>query len=179
MNPWRAFSQSYSTAYWESIFCYGQVWVLQKPQPKGKPLNVPTGWRLSGDNSTLVAPNGHYLQGAYKDFVLAHDWHPEDQPQNDGAANAPTVLFGQERLSLDKSGIHFSFIGPELVAAAAQIQSLQSEVSQADATIQTLQAQAAPSSIPSDLVKNLNTFEQSMNTQLGAIIDSLAPPKGN
>lgn len=180
MNPWRAFAQGYKVSYWESIFCYGQVWILQVP--KGKPaLNVPKGWTLSPDSQTLTAPNGHFMRHAFKDFVLAHDWHTDDVPQQEeqwterdanGNAISSTILMSQERLNWSiKSGVQLAFIGSEVL-------SLQSQVSQGNATIETLKTQIAlkpTPALPLTLIKDLNVIE----SQLATVIDSLAqPPKG-
>lgn len=184
MNPWRAFAQGYTKEYWQSILCYGQVWVLQR---KANPLNVPNGWKLSPDKSTLIAPNGHYLRMGFKDFVLAHDWHPDDQPLEEEHAipGGTAQLMGNEELRWNsKQGVYLQPLGAELASLRAQVaqeadqlQNLQNQYTTALGQIKSQQDQAA---LPSDLVKQLNVLDQSISTaadQMGKILDGLQ--KGN
>lgn len=186
MNPWRAFAQGYTKTYWESILCYGQVWVMQR---KANPLNVPYGWKLSPDHSSLIAPNGHHLEHGFKDFVLAHDWDAADVPQElaehgDGAGGT-TILMSSCRLKWNpKQGVYKEYIGSELLDAQSQLikagqqeQLLQNQLTQA---ISQVEAQKTQAPLPSDLIKQLNQLDQTISSsadQIGTLLDGLQ--KGN
>ena len=55
MNPWHAFWQDQSDAWWQARLCYGQVWPMVKAAGASM-SGVPRGW--SDDGTTLKAPNG-------------------------------------------------------------------------------------------------------------------------
>jgi hypothetical protein len=95
MNPWEAFSQQGTDAWWAARLCFAQVWVLQK----GSSMNIPSGWRDSG--SVLTAPNNKNVVEGFRSWVLAHDWRSDDLPlENEhGAAGGGTEqCFLYERL---------------------------------------------------------------------------------
>lgn len=172
MNPWQAFTQSGTDAYWESVFCYGQVWVMQLPA-KGQPaLNIPLGWKLSSDKTTLVAPNGHYLQHGFKDFVMAHDWHPSDVPleEEHASGNGTTVLMSQDRLTWDaKAGVQLHFIGSEIVNLLQSLKDAQAQNAQLTQEVVKLQAQPKPEPVQQpngNLVAMLNQIESDVQLAL-------------
>ena len=77
MNPWHAFWQDQSDAWWQARLCYGQVWPMVKAAGASM-SGVPSGW--SDDGTTLKAPNGVPVVRGFRAFVLANSWDATDVP---------------------------------------------------------------------------------------------------
>jgi hypothetical protein len=109
MNPWEAFAQCNTDAWWASRFCFGQVWVLEKV---ATPLSIPTGWK--DDGHTLTAPNGHRVVLGFRTHVLSQAWHPDNQPLEE--EHSSTQLFDGFRLTYNpKDGVREQYLGSAVV----------------------------------------------------------------
>jgi hypothetical protein len=116
MNPWNAFAHVGSDAYWIARLCFGQVWTMQKVSTTT--VNIPQGWKDS--NNILVAPNGKNVQHGFRQYVLAHEWHPDDYPltgEMGVAGGETTQLFRSRRLIWTApAGVTERYLGDELLA---------------------------------------------------------------
>jgi hypothetical protein len=126
MNPWQAFSQANTDAWWASVFCYGQVWVLFK----GASMSTPNGW--SDDGKTLTASNKQRVIDGFRAWVLAHDWRSDDIPLSESYSPGPGATrqdFLYEYLTWSaQAGVQSNPYGQVYVAAVSQVSGLEVQV---------------------------------------------------
>lgn len=167
MNPWQAISQANTDQWWVERFCYDQIWIMQAPKKGTTPVASPVPDKWKDDGTTLRAPNGFELQHGFRQFVLAHSWHPEDYPlenEHDGQ-----VLFISQRLRFEPArGVWMEQLGEALKVAEDKNATLEKELA-------ALKADPAPvvsPAVPADptIAKELTTVADSIQN----IIDSLS-----
>jgi hypothetical protein len=159
MNPWQAFSQANSDAWWSARMCYGQVWIMEK----GASMGVPQGWKDSGE--ALVAPNGKAVVLGFRKWILAHDWRGDDVPLGNeyGTDTGSRQDFLYEFLLWDKQSNVISShpYGQEYLRAVSENQALQAQ-------IKTLQATPNPTTTEEEKTF-LNSLIQAIQGQIGKL----------
>ncbi len=76
MDPFGGHLVEKSNSDWINALLFHQVWAMEKVETTN--LAVPAGW--SDDGKTLTAPNGKIVVNGFRQYVLSHDWHPENVP---------------------------------------------------------------------------------------------------
>jgi hypothetical protein len=117
-------------------------------------MTVPAGWK--DDGTALVAPNGITVIRGFRDYVLNHDWNPDDWPLaperhlESLEPGDPTAGAGQRQdfrmTSLGWNaarGVYRIWVGRDLVALAAQVAELQAKLAAAPAGGSASDADAA------------------------------------
>lgn len=115
----------------ELAAAYPVAYVRGTTMPKGAAMatGVPTGWH--DDGTTLTAPNSVAVTQGFRDYVLAHSWNATDTPfKPEYASGAGTRQdFRYSSLAWTQAtNVTEIPIGDELVAAKAQIATLNAQI---------------------------------------------------
>lgn len=78
-------------------------------------MQIPTNWR--DDGTTLMAPNGQQVSGAFRDYILSHPWESADMPLGP-AQNADPVELGWRPQSGSSAGTRLICMYSELCYTA-------------------------------------------------------------
>lgn len=143
---------------------------------QGGSMGVPDGWKPSADGKTLTAPNGHKVVLGFGQWVLDHNWEPDNVPQEDevypdqvqlhnlGLGKGSRQCFRDNILWYTaKDGvIQEPYLGLEIKACYDQIASQEAEIA-------TLKAQLAQTQQPAntaDAITQLHTIASASTTAL-------------
>jgi hypothetical protein len=74
-------------------------------------LNIPANW--TDDGTTLTAPNGQAVTGAFRQYILAHPWDGVDVPMGPPQSANP-VEVGYQQPDTDQSGLRLVTMYSEL-----------------------------------------------------------------
>ena len=129
--------------------------------PTPKTITMPAGWH--DDGTTLTAPNGHAVVSAFREYVLAHAWPPDNVPlepqrqvaimewQASSLGPGTRQVFLRTALRADPAGgVTEIALGAELLAVEARLSTAQSPanpeatVAQQVATMLGADVQPAP-----------------------------------
>jgi N-acetyl-anhydromuramyl-L-alanine amidase AmpD len=93
---------------------------------------VPANW--NDDGTTLTAPNGHKVVKGFREYVLAHEWDPGNQPiedehgqnpleyNNTGLGAGTQQMFNLTVLEYDEArGVQLMYVGKELLYLRALV----------------------------------------------------------
>ncbi|MDQ2905244.1 MAG: hypothetical protein M3Y81_17060 [Chloroflexota bacterium] len=137
MDPFGATSKQAPDALWAARIdaAVRQIWIMEKQATTS--ANVPQGWH--DDGTTLTAPNGNKVVKGFRQYVLAHAWHPENLPlENEHAVHPletahPALGSGNQQVFRQtvlewtpQRNVFEMWTGLELLALRAKISELQS-----------------------------------------------------
>ncbi len=116
------------------------------PRKKQSMPAVPAGWQ--DDGITLTAPNGHRVVRGFREYILAHAWHPENVPLQEEQARDPLEesnpslgagtqqVFNWTMLEWTQArGVFVAWIGQELLRLRADKVTLSSQVTDLETRI--------------------------------------------
>lgn len=125
LDPYIGRPITHSDAEWTNLLLFNELWILDKEETPA--MHVPNGWH--DDGTTLVDPQGKKVLGGFRDYVLAHEWNPDDlvvleerqmgslEDSNPALGAGAQIIFRFTMLAAPSKGggIIREYIGVELV----------------------------------------------------------------
>ncbi|HZS78199.1 MAG TPA: hypothetical protein VFA41_16425 [Ktedonobacteraceae bacterium] len=126
-------------------------WLPRPPanfDPRKEPFIpvIPDGWR--DDGTTLTAPNGHKVVRGFREYVLSHNWHPENVPLQEEMGRTPLEdsnpalgsgtqqIFNWTVLEWTPArGIFIAWVGQELLRVRMDKEALAAKVAELEAKL--------------------------------------------
>jgi len=118
----------------------------RKDTPMPNTPTVPKGWK--DDGNTLTAPNGHKVIRGFRQYVLNHEWNPDNFPLQEEVALNPVEesnsslgagtqqVFRWTTLEWTPSrGVIVAYVGQELMKVRADRDALKAQVAQLQAKL--------------------------------------------
>lgn len=167
-NPWLAPIPSGDPLSWSPAF---------NAQQLGEALmGVPQGW--TDDGKALKSPNGHYAVLGFREYILGHNWDPnnwlmeEEYHADPLEYSNPSLGAGQKQscrwTTLEwtpEKGVFEAWQGQEIVSLTAMYNAAKSALAQVGTLQQELAAcQAASGGVSADLQAAINTAQTTLQT---------------
>lgn len=163
-NPWGAFSQQGSDAYWQGRLCEGQIWAVVREKDIVA-LQVPTGWHDSG--TTITAPNGVPITQGFRDYVLTHSWAANNVPlAPERVVSAGSIEYASANAGpgsrqdfrfcslgwTEKTGVYVIAVGQDLTVLAQQVSASQAQIAALQKQLAAALAAAKPDPVAANLL---------------------------
>jgi hypothetical protein len=157
MDPFGGQAITYTDSVWSARLRSNELWLLEKEAT----VTIPKGWK--DDGKVLTAPNGVQVRTGFRDYILAHEWDPDNTPEqaeqglasleisNPGLGGGTWQPFKKSVLEWTATGGVFPmYAGRELLATRKMLYSVATQLNTALAQAKTLQAQLAEASANAD-----------------------------